>query len=229
MNNFLSHFYPFLRRVGYLLIPGASLWIGIFFIYRSLGASAERFVEVKVVPVEASSRVRALPPVAFDSFADYHTIIDNNLFRPLGWTPPRPKEPYRLLGTIHPTDDRTPLTAILQSTARNKTYIVTTGEPLDASTEVVEIKSKQVVLSTEGQRRTLKLTTHYLNPSQVAPRLVSSRRSTPQRPPQSVRRTPTPPRAPTAALSQWQTRDGEIIRIGDARLKNPVKWELQRR
>ena len=134
------------------------------------------------------------------------------------------------------TDDNLPAEVKIKSeynwgvdSQRNKTYIVTTGEPLDASTEVVEIKSKQVVLSTEGQRRTLKLTTHYLNPSQVAPRLVSSRRSTPQRPPQSVRRTPTPPRAPTAALSQWQTRDGEIIRIGDARLKNPVKWELQRR
>ena len=34
----------------------------------------------------------------------YHTIIDNNLFRPLGWTPPRPQEPYRLLGTIIPID-----------------------------------------------------------------------------------------------------------------------------
>ena len=35
VNNFLSHFYPFLRRAGYLLIAGASLLIGIFFIYRS--------------------------------------------------------------------------------------------------------------------------------------------------------------------------------------------------
>ena len=84
---------PFLKRAGYLLIAGASLLIGIFFIYRSLGASAERVVEVKVVPVEASSRARALPPVAFDSFADYRTIIGNNIFRPLGWTPPCPVEP----------------------------------------------------------------------------------------------------------------------------------------
>ena len=104
MNNFLSHFYPFLRRAGYLLIAGASLWSGIFFIYRSLGASAERVVEVKVVPVEASSRVRALPPVAFDSFAYYRTIIDNNIFRPLGWRPPRPREPSRIK-----TDPHTPV------------------------------------------------------------------------------------------------------------------------
>ena len=157
MNNFLSHFYPFLRRAGYLLIAGASLLIGIFFIYRSLGASAERVVEVKVVPVEASSRARALPPVAFDSFAYYRTIIDNNIFRPLGWTPPRPQEPYRLLGTILPRDANTPPQAILQSTAGQKTYIVSTGEKLDASTEVVSIEGKQVTLSTNGEQHTLYL------------------------------------------------------------------------
>ena len=83
------------------------------------------------------------------------TIIDNNIFRPLGWTPPRPIEPYRLIGTILPADDRTPPTAILQTTTGQKTYIVSTGDKIDASTEVVEIKSKQVVLSTNGQPRTL--------------------------------------------------------------------------
>jgi hypothetical protein len=169
-------------------------------------------------------------PAVFETETFYQTIIENNLFRSLGWTPPRPTEPYRLIGTILPTDDRTRPKAILQTTAGNQTYIVMTGETLDASTEVVEIKPKQVVLSTEGQRRTLRLTaTHYLNPARVSRRVVSTRRPTPQRPPQGVRRTPTPTRAPTAALSEWQTREGEIIRIGDARLKNPAKWELQRR
>ena len=157
MNNFLSHFDPFLRRAGYLLIAGASLLIGIFFIYRSLGASAERVVEVKVVPVEASSRARALPPVAFDSFAYYRTIIGNNIFRPLGWTPPRPVEPYRLIGTILPRDANTPPQAILETTAGQKTYIVTIGDKIETHTEVVDIQPKQVMLSTNGKQRTLKL------------------------------------------------------------------------
>ena len=39
----------------------------------------------------------------FDSETFYRMIINNNLFRPLGWTPPRPIEPYRLLGTLLPT------------------------------------------------------------------------------------------------------------------------------
>lgn len=101
-------------------------------------------------------RVR-LTPVDFDFSSFKRTIIDNNLFRPLGWTPPRPIEPYRLIGTLLPTDDRTPPKAIIESTAGHQTYIVTTGSKLDASTEVVSIEGKQVTLETEGQQRTLRL------------------------------------------------------------------------
>ena len=93
----------------------------------------------------------------FDAEAFKRTIVENNLFRPLGWTPPRPIEPYRLIGTIVPRRANTPRKAIIQTTAGNTTYIVSTGESLDADTEVVSIESKQVVLSTKGQQRTLKL------------------------------------------------------------------------
>jgi hypothetical protein len=96
-------------------------------------------------------------PAVFETETFYQTIIENNLFRSLGWTPPRPTEPYRLIGTILPTDDRTRPKAILQTTAGNQTYIVTTGGKIDASTEVVSIKPKQVTLSTDGQQRTLRL------------------------------------------------------------------------
>ena len=87
----------------------------------------------------------------------HRTIIDNNLFRPLGWTPPRPKEPYRLIGTILPRDENTPPKAIIETTAGNKTYSVTIGENLDPHTEVVDIQPKQVTISTDGKQRTLKL------------------------------------------------------------------------
>ncbi|MYB93936.1 hypothetical protein F4054_12430 [Candidatus Poribacteria bacterium] len=66
--------------------------------------------------------------IAFDSDSYYRTIIDNNLFRSLGWTPPRPKEPYRLMGTILPRSANTPPRAILQTTTGNTTHIMTTGE-----------------------------------------------------------------------------------------------------
>ena len=87
----------------------------------------------------------------------YRTIVDNNLFRPLGWTPPDPQPTYRLLGTLLPRSENTPPKAIIQSTAGNTLHIVTTGEQLDASTEVVSIGSKQVVLETDGKQRTLHL------------------------------------------------------------------------
>ena len=45
-------------------------------------------------------RASRISPRIFEiSETYYRTIIDNNLFRPLGYrTPPRPIEPYRLLG-----------------------------------------------------------------------------------------------------------------------------------
>ena len=87
----------------------------------------------------------------------YRTIIDNNLFRPLGWRPPRPQEPYRLIGTLIPTDGRTGAQAFIQTTHGNTTYTVTRGDTLDADTTVIDIQAKQVTLEKSGQQRTLKL------------------------------------------------------------------------
>lgn len=232
---------PHRLRACVLWIAGAFvLLVTLFFAFRTSPIETQ---SVKVIEPPAEPRVRLANPAVFDSELFKRTIIENNLFRPLGWTPPRPKEPYRLIGTILPTDDRTPPKAILQSTAGNQTYIVTTGEQIDAETEVVSIEGKAVTLSTAGQQRTLRLaTSHYLNPTRVSNRFVSQRPPTPQRPPPSVR--PTPTRAPSASpssepsppaedrafpLSEWQTRFGEVIRLGDARLKNPAKWGLRRR
>ena len=109
-------------------------------------------------PPRTPSRVRfqfsTLPPLQSDF---YRTIIDNNLFGPLGWTLPRPIEPYRLIGTLVARDTNTPPKVILQSTAGNTTHIVTTGDKLDADTEVVSIEAKQVTLQTNGQQRSLSL------------------------------------------------------------------------
>ena len=96
-------------------------------------------------------------PPPFQSTMFYRTIVDNNLFRPLGWRPPRPKSPYRLIGTIIPTDGETQPQAILRVTAGNKTHTVTIGDRLDADTIVTDIQPKQVTLEKVGQRRTLKL------------------------------------------------------------------------
>ena len=96
---------------------------------------------------------------AFQKTDFYRTIVDNNLFRPLGWRPPRPREPYRLLGTLIPTDANTPKQAILQRTTSERIATVSIGEALDSDTTVTDIQSKQVTLETNGKQRTLHLNT----------------------------------------------------------------------
>ena len=99
------------------------------------------------------------PSETFQKTEFYRVIIDNNLFRPLGWRPPRPRETYRLLGTRTPTDGKSEAQAILQSTTAGRTYTVSFGETLDTDTTVVDIQPKQVTLEKAGVRRTLHLNT----------------------------------------------------------------------
>lgn len=155
----------FNKRVRGLWITGAFLLLAIVFVVRFLASDPVGFrgpepVKVRTLPVP--HRVHQTSPAVFEvSETYYRTIINNNLFRPLGWTLPRPIEPYRLIGTLLPRSANTPPQAILQSTAGQKTYIVSIGETLDASTEVVSIQGKSVVLSTNGEQRTLHLPTGF--------------------------------------------------------------------
>ena len=228
----------FNKRACGLLIAGAFILLAIYLSLHSETPPPEAVPDA--VSPEPPRRVDLTTPPVFDSASYYQTIIDNNLFRPLGWTPPRPTEPYRLLGTLLPRDANTPPKAIIQSTAGDRTYIVSTGDKIEALTEVVSIEGKQVTLETTGNKRTLRLETGvWLNPSRAT-------RSTFRRKPATVR--PLSVRSPGVALpvsrsstrpasdstharplSEWQTREGEVIRIGDARLKNPEKWGLRRR
>lgn len=89
----------------------------------------------------------------------YRTIIDNNIFRPIGWRPPRKKETYRLIGTILPRGGKSKAQAILQKNSVRRTYIVMIGDQLDADTTVIDIQTKQVTLEKAGQQRTLTLNT----------------------------------------------------------------------
>ncbi|MYH82013.1 hypothetical protein F4009_21235 [Candidatus Poribacteria bacterium] len=54
---------------------------------------------------QTSSALLSVAPSTSDAF--HCMIIDNNLFRPLGYRLPRPEEPYRLTGTLTPTDGNT--------------------------------------------------------------------------------------------------------------------------
>ena len=147
----------FNKRACSLSIAGAFLLLGTL-VFAFLTPLPIETQNVKVIEPSHPRRVRLAYPAVFETEAFYRTIIDNDLFRPLGWTPPRPKEPYRLLGTLRfPIDANTPPKAILQSTAGDRLLIVSPSETLDALTEVVSIEPKQVTLSTDGQTRMLYL------------------------------------------------------------------------
>ena len=227
-------------RAFYLSIGAILLLFAVFFAFTT-PSEKPALLRIKVVPTSAvrSGAARSFKVPVFDSESYYRTIIDNNLFRPLGWAPPRPKEPYRLLGTIVSPDADTPPQAILQTTIGNTTRIVTTGEKLDTDTEVVDIQPKQVTLSTKGQQRTLKLNAAlWLNTSRPPAPTARETTDTHRRIGLSKSRTPARTKAPAkkttvtrqnTPLSEWQTPEGHPIHIGDARLKNPEKWGLRRR
>lgn len=99
-----------------------------------------------------------------ENAAFYKVIIDNNLFRPLGWTPPNNEPAYRLVGTAVGADGVMAQATLLEKRS-NRYHFVTIGEKLGDIT-VKDIQAKQVILEKEGKPITLKtealqfLTTH---------------------------------------------------------------------
>lgn len=88
----------------------------------------------------------------------FQTILENNLFAPLGWKPMVEAPTYRLIGTHVPTRRKIEATAILQDNAKEGNLrVVSIGTKLGGDTVVFDIQSKQVVLKKGKQRITLAL------------------------------------------------------------------------
>ena len=100
-------------------------------------------------------------PLDNDDF--YQTIVDNNLFRPLGWRPPKKRNSdYQLLGTM--TNSGMPAKAILQHHTSKRTYTVSVGDIL-GDFQVTEIQPRRVTLKKENQHISLPLdNTLLINP-----------------------------------------------------------------
>ena len=162
---------PFGQTDGGKRSPRLPFVLVVFFTLASSFGIAYVLATLMVLPIQPPTQTptpqspaprfsRTTPE--FDSEAFKRTIIDNNIFRPLGWTPPRPVEPYRLLGTIIPTNAKTAPKAIIQNTVRNQIHIVTTGDTLDTDTLVTDIQTKEVTLKKNGQQRHLTLKSSFL-------------------------------------------------------------------
>ena len=113
-----SSFHDLKGRAIYLFICGAFFFCWVVFL-RCSGPRPVK-LKVKVVPVETYRRAVEITVVDFDSGAYYCPILDYNLFRPLDWRPPRPREPDRLIGTILPRSANRPPQAVVQRTTSHQ-------------------------------------------------------------------------------------------------------------
>ena len=84
----------------------------------------------------------------------YKTIIDNNLFRPLGWTPPNNEPAYSLIGTAVDPNGRISQATLLEKRS-NRYHFVRIGSKLGDMT-VKDIQTEQVILDKAGKPVTLK-------------------------------------------------------------------------
>lgn len=83
----------------------------------------------------------------------YNTIIENNIFAPLGYKPPVRTPSYRLIGTQIPNGREIEATAILQeTTGQKRVYIANIGTKIDEETIIMDIQEKQIILK-KGKRR----------------------------------------------------------------------------
>ena len=118
---------------------------------RSITSESTKF------PSDRTQQHRKTESVRFQDTDFYRTIIDNNLFRPLGWTPARPVSPYRLLGTLvsGATDGVWVSKAIIA--VRGEVRVVEIGDSLDSETKVLGIDRHSVLLETAGKEQVLTL------------------------------------------------------------------------
>ena len=100
----------------------------------------------------------------------YRVIVENNLFRPLGWQVPNREPKYALIATLIGSHGEI-AKALLMENASNRTYYVTTGEQIGEAT-VEKIESRQVRLNISGENLTLKVpSAQFLNAKASSPML----------------------------------------------------------
>ncbi len=84
----------------------------------------------------------------------YRVIVDNNIFRPLGWRPPRQEPEYTFIGTSVSTDG-SKLEGYILERRSNKFYTAVIGDKIGDAV-VTDIKQKQIILDKDGEVITLK-------------------------------------------------------------------------
>lgn len=88
--------------------------------------------------------------------ADYYSVIvNNNIFRPLGWRPPN-KEPEYSFNGAFVSDDNSKSEGYVLERRSNKYYTVVIGDKIGDAV-VTDIQEKEISLDKNGEKITLKL------------------------------------------------------------------------
>lgn len=92
----------------------------------------------------------------------YNIIIENNIFAPLGYKPPKiAATTYRLIGTQIPLGREIEATAVLQDTRGPQNIrVVGIGTKIAEDTFVVDIHPKQIIIKKGNRRIPMKLRTN---------------------------------------------------------------------
>ena len=83
----------------------------------------------------------------------YRTIVDNNIFRPLGWRPPNKEPEYAFVGTFVGKNGARSEASVRERRS-GKFYMVTIGEKVGDAV-VKEISEKKIILDKDGETITL--------------------------------------------------------------------------
>ena len=109
----------------------------------------------------------------------YRVIVENNLFRPLGWREPRREPEYVLIATWIESRGET-AKALVRERSSNQTYYAAEGEK-NGNATIEKIESKQVTLNISGEILTLKAPSiQFLNSIQSPNELSRSLRERPK-------------------------------------------------
>ena len=85
----------------------------------------------------------------------YQVIISNNLFRPLGWTKPKPKPAFELIATVMKSDSRLHK-ALIRNTRNRQLHYVAVGE-LAGEAIVEKMEAHRVTLNRNGESKVYRL------------------------------------------------------------------------
>ena len=155
---------------------------------------------------------------SYDPSDYYQIIVDNNIFRPLGWKPPNKEPEYTLLGTsFDPTGNRSE--AFVLEERSNQFHTVSVGDKIGDAI-IKEIGKKTVSLYKDGEMITLNSRVEFLGSVGREQRNSSNRSESNN---QNVRNKDRTTRSKSANINAERKRVARIIKENEKTFKAVVK------